>query len=179
MLTEIKVVVAYASGSLVGTGIDSTHSGTVSSWTYQGKPLPFARCKATTEFTSQFGRNEPLRLLPLNGPCLHDAEAIKGALIPVEKIKGAVLLITGGDDQTGPSSESAEMMMGILKKQNHEKPFMHLSYPSAGHAIYSFYAPTTLSTTAGRLALGGTPEANARAQADSWPKVLGFLKMTL
>jgi dienelactone hydrolase len=40
MFPEIKVVVAYASGSLIGTGIDREHSGNVSSWSYRGKPLP-------------------------------------------------------------------------------------------------------------------------------------------
>lgn len=179
MFPEIKAVVAYNSGTLIGTGIDSKRLGNESSWTYQGKPLTFARCKATHAFTSQFGNGKPLRLLPLNAPCLNDEEATKGAVIPVEKIKGAVLLVTGGDDQTGPSSLSAEMIVETLRRHKHPFPFRHLSYPSAGHGIYIFYIPTTLSTQGGHLVLGGTPEANAKAQADSWRKVLVFLRRTL
>lgn len=179
MFPEIKAVVAYASGSLIGTGIDREHSGNVSSWSYQGNPLPFAHCKATPEFTAQFRAGAPLRLLLLNEPCLKDQEAIRGAVIPVEKIKGAVLLITGGDDQTGHSSLSAEMIMRTLKEHKHAYPYQHLSYKSAGHAIYTSYIPTTISTVGGRLALGGTPEANAEAQADSWQKVLRFLRVNL
>jgi len=180
MFPEIKTVVAYASGNLVAVGIDKEHSGKqVASWTYQGQPLPFARCKATPEFIAQFRTNAPFRLRLLTEPCLSDQEAIKGAVIPVEKINGAVLLITGGDDQMGPSSRSAEMIIGKLKKNKHPYPYQHLSYEMAGHGIYGFYIPTTESTRAGHLALGGTPEANARAQADSWRKVLIFLRRTL
>lgn len=178
-LPEIKVVVAYNSGTLIGPGIDSKRLGNESSWTYQGKPLPFAHCKPTPAFTSQFGNGKPLRLLPLNAPCLNDKEAVKGAVVPIEKINGAVLLVTGGDDQTGPSSLSAEMIIETLRRHKHPFPFRHLPYPSAGHGIYSFYIPTTMSTQAGHLALGGTPQANAKAQADSWRKVLAFLRRTL
>lgn len=179
MFPEIKAVVAYAPSSIVGAGITSKNPGSQPSWTYQGKPLPFARCKATPAFTSQFASNAPVRLLELYGPCMQDKEAINGAAIPVERINGAVLLISGNDDQMGPSSLVGEMVVDKLKAHKHPHAYQHLSYEGAGHAIGSFYAPTTASTRAGRWALGGSPEGNARAIADSRPKVLRFLKESL
>ena len=51
-----------------------------------------------------------------------------------------------------------------------------LVYPEAGHDISGDgWAPTIVGIERG----GGSAEANARAQADAWPKILGFLERTL
>jgi hypothetical protein len=45
----------------------------------------------------------------------------------------------------------------------------------AGHGIAPPHVPTSNSTAAGGMALGGTPAANARANADFWPAALDAL----
>ena len=97
--------------------------------------------------------------------------------IPVERINGPVLLISGGADQLWPSALMASRVMDRLKRRGHPFADRHLSYESAGHLIGKAYLPTGSTLVAGgRLETGGTPEANARAQADSWPRVLEFLR---
>jgi hypothetical protein len=55
-----------------------------------------------------------------------------------------------------------------------------LAYPGAGHLIGKAYLPAGSTRLAGgRIETGGTPAANARAQADAWPKVLAFLEKAL
>jgi hypothetical protein len=51
-----------------------------------------------------------------------------------------------------------------------------LAYEGAGHLIGKSFLPAGSTRIAGgRIETGGTPAANARAQADAWPKVLQFL----
>ena len=52
--------------------------------------------------------------------------------------------------------------------------FTNLSYDGAGHNIREPYRPTH-----GQARLGGTAEDHARAERDSWEKILGFLERTL
>ena len=117
--------------------------------------------------------------MPLYLASFDDQEAAKNASIAVEKINGAVLLISGKDDQLWPSSVMGDMVIARLKEKKHRFKYEHLSYDKAGHAIGTPYNPTTRSTSGGTLVLGGTAENNALAQADSWPKVLRFLKENL
>ncbi len=56
-----------------------------------------------------------------------------------------------------------------------------LTYPQAGHGVGTFpYLPTGTRSrhpvTGEVYDNGGTPEADAAARADSWPKVLTFLE---
>jgi dienelactone hydrolase len=56
---------------------------------------------------------------------------------------------------------------------------LSLIYVDAGHAIGGTgWSPTT-QYNAGPNKMGGTPEGNARAQADQWMKVIDFLKKHL
>ncbi len=174
-----RAVVAYAPSSVVGPGLDQNNSGKQSSWTYRGKPLPFVPFRATPAFTSQFAGDAPIRLIDLYRPSLEQTDAVRHAAIPVERIHGPVLLISGQDDQMGPSTLHGDRVIARLRAHKHPYDDRHLSYLSAGHAIYTAFMPTTTSTRAGRWALGGTPKGNARAMAASWPQVLRFLKESL
>jgi hypothetical protein len=121
----------------------------------------------------------PIRLVDLYGPALDDPSVVAPARIPVEKINGAVLLVSGTDDAMWPSSLMADQVIARLKESKHRFPFEHLKYENAGHAVQSVYMPMHLTIEAGGMALGGTIEANAKAQADSRPKVLRFLQDNL
>jgi len=165
----LKTVVAYVPSHVVWQGI----GGAGSSWTYQGQPVPYVPYKS---MPSSRGANQPISFMPLYLGSLDDKEAVARATIPVEKINGPVLVISGKDDQLWPSSIMADMVVARLKENRHPYKYEHLAYESAGHAIRTTYGPTTRSTGNAQMNLGGQPAANARAQADSWPKALTFLK---
>lgn len=174
---DIKVVVARAPSHAVWMGIRRAGAASQSSWTHEGKPLPFVPARVTPAFLSQFSSSAPIRLIELYRTSLENREAVARALIPVEKINGAVLLLSGKDDQMWPASVMSDLVMERLKEHRHPFPHKHLVYESAGHSIPSAYIP--IPPTLGRLALGGEREANAKAQADSRPKVLEFLRKNL
>jgi dienelactone hydrolase len=175
---ELRAVVAYVPSGLVWQGIGQNGEGKGSSWTYKGAELPYATPKVSQAFLSQdFSKAINIGLLYAEG--LKDKAAVEKAAIAVEKINGPVLLISGRDDQLWPSSLMSEMIIERLKKNNHRFRYEHLAYEGAGHAIGTSYLPTTRARSGGRLLMGGTPEGYARAQADSWPKVLRFLGESL
>lgn len=77
-------------------------------WTLNGRPLPYV---------SRFG------------PRSDDPDAI----IPVERIRGPVLLISAGADRVWPSTAMAVAMVSRLKERGHPYPDQHFDFPFAGH----------------------------------------------
>jgi dienelactone hydrolase len=156
----------------------------VAGWSQQGRPLPFLPCSVPPELASQLAMGEPVELaLALRDP-LADAEAVQAAAIPVERIQGAVLLVSAGQDKAWPSLALHEVAERRLRRERRRWPVEHLVYEAAGHAITPPpYGPATELTMNGPgidspgvpLATGGTPEANAAARADAWVRIRRFL----
>ncbi len=110
--------------------------------------------------------------------------SFEAAAIPVERINGPILLISGKDDEIWLSTEASDAAIERLKEHNYPYPYEHLSYDNAGHLIGAPYLPTTVTqfvhpVTGTALELGGTASGNAFASADSWEYLLGFLENNL
>jgi dienelactone hydrolase len=103
------------------------------------------------------------------------------AAIRVERIKGAVLLISGRDDHVWNSSGMSEKVMARLQRNQFPYPYKHLDYDGVGHAIGRPFTSTmdlndTRHPLTGRIMqLGGTPEGTAHAREDSWRRMIAFL----
>jgi dienelactone hydrolase len=101
--------------------------------------------------------------------------------IPVERINGAVLLISGRDDEVWPSTEMADEIMARFRQHRFAHPFVHLAYDHAGHGIGRPFTSTMELNSrrhplTGRIMrMGGTPAGTARAGADSWRRMLAFV----
>lgn len=168
---EIKAVVAYVPAHVSFQSIRFGGQPTVkSSWSFQGKPLPFVPYSTTTE--------RPDGILALYVASLNDARAEEAAVIPVEKIAGPVLLISGRDDRLWPSSLMTERVVERLKKKRFRYPHRHLSYDGAGHSL-TIPAQVPLAGPPPRFPLGGTERANAFARGDAFVQVVGFLEENL
>jgi dienelactone hydrolase len=184
-LPQINGVVAYVPSGVLHGGFgpdDASNDGLCAAWSYRGRSLPYLRENNTADdgASVDYGSSpvaEAARYLAL----LRDANAVERATIPVEKIQGPVLMISGEDDQIWPSSVMAEIAIRRLKQQAHRFPFRHVSYQGAGHGIYVPYSPTTQNVfvhpiDGTQYALGGRPDADAEAGADAWRHVLAFLE---
>jgi dienelactone hydrolase len=105
--------------------------------------------------------------------------------IPVERIQGAVLLISGRDDGVWPSSDMAERIVSRLRRNGFKFPYLSLVYDHAGHGITRPYSSTMelnsrRHSLTGRLVhMGGTPAGTAKASADSWRQMLEFVDQHL
>lgn len=151
---DLKAVISYVGSGVVYAGYTRTPDDLRAAWTIDGEPVPF-HIPATNNLDE--------------------------AAIPVERISGPVLLISGGDDQLWPSAELSQIAIDRLRQHNHPYPYEHLVYENAGHFIGPPYWPTggdgfTHPVSGVRFTAGGTPAADAHANADSWTRVLAFLE---
>ncbi|MFC3958050.1 acyl-CoA thioester hydrolase/BAAT C-terminal domain-containing protein [Halovivax cerinus] len=145
-------------------------------WTLDGDPLPYLRIEkhvATDEIDDPLGNvgpNPPRLALERASAAERDAAAI-----PVERIEGPVLLVSGGRDTLWPSAEMASRAAARLANRDHPWRVEHLENPDAGHAIrvpYRFDGTTDPTAT---HEFGGTNAANARAATRAWQRTLSTL----
>lgn len=179
---QITAVVGYVPSAVVFGGISREQTGGAA-WTYRGMPLSFVPGRDAPA-SAETANREPIALTPGFLRALEDTAAVERAAIPVEKINGPILLISGQDDQMWPSSLFADRVIERLDAHNYPYPYQHLSYPGAGHLIGAPYLPTTV--TASRhpvtdhvFAFGGNAKDSAFAHVDSWSRVLAFLRESL
>jgi dienelactone hydrolase len=165
---EIRAVVAGSPSHVVWQGL-SRDFARRSSWSAAGAPLPFLPYEASRGFVSIFKLYEDaLPNLPQNA----------GAAIPVERINGPILLISGRADALWPSTAMAEALATRLRAHNYRHRVEHVSYADAGHMAPA--PPAIGPTRAEQLPmLGGTIEGNDRARAQAWPATICFFRDAL
>jgi dienelactone hydrolase len=187
----IHAVAAYAPSSVAWAagGRDEATGEIIPSWTWQGLPVPFApmplRGFMWRSAIPVAVLRRPVMFRNLFRAGLRNRETIERASIPVERMRGPVLLISGGDDHLWPASEMSEAIVARLKKNNFAHSVGHLHYPRAGHMLRYPYLPTTSRESgntylrSAKFSFGGTPEADAEAQTDSWRRTIAFFKSSL
>jgi dienelactone hydrolase len=180
----VSAVVAYVPSPFTHGVLNAGRPGEdrhAPTWTLGGKPLPvLSRPNAQADWSLFDDAPPPKRQSPAFLSALRDAQAAERAFIPLERIGGPVLLISGDDDALWPSTPFSELAVERLQKARHPYPVRHLGYPDAGHSIQLPYVPTTVlarphPVSGVSLANGGTAAGNARACEDSWRGTLEFL----
>lgn len=163
-------VVAYTPSSVVWQGLDLTlpPGATLSSWTYQGKPLPYVASPPE----AQPGQSERgVSWLPVLEAGLRDAGAVDAASIEVEKCTGPVLIVSGGDDRVWPTAKMCEMLTKRMARHGKSDGIAHLHYPDAGHMLIPYSRPADTLVPEMLTDYGGSPDADAAAHVDAWPRV--------
>jgi len=177
---DVRAVVAVAPSSVIWPGPGASgyfHSA----WSLQGQELPSVPVKFSKgvgAFLKEITGGAPIEHRPLFEDALKNQRAVEQATIRVEKIRGAVLLISGKDDRVWPSAPMAERIVARLREHRHPFTCRHLSYDHAGH---SFGLPNQGRTNdaTGTFKMGGTMAGNAAAATDSWKATLEFLETEL
>jgi len=162
----IGAVIAIAPSSVAFQSITEQRSNT-SSWSVDGKEVPFAPYAASEKFL------QSRRLADLYEASL--AAAPPAAEIPVEKIRGPILLLSGKDDALWPSAAMAERIVERARRNQFPYPLKNLSFQNAGHHV----ANPPLRPTADSVRLGGTAQGLAVAQVASWREIVEFLRVSL
>lgn len=169
---ELRAVVAGVPSSVVWPGIKFGTLNTKSSWTLNGRPLPFL----------PYG---PFRLRLLSGDIgvvyrdgIKKFESRPDAAIPVENIKAPVLLVCGEKDKLWPSCPMARQLEARAARLG-GPPITVLAYENAGHGSVGppLKVNDPLRDDLGRM--GGTAAANNAARADGWPKILDFVRAAM
>jgi dienelactone hydrolase len=175
--SAFRVVVANVPSNVVWPGLST--DAEVPAWTLNGKPVPAVPAHFTAEDRAISGRERFMRRL-------QNRAAVAAAEIAVERIEGPVLMFSGKDDQVWPSDLFAARVVERLKAHQFKYPVDHYSYDDAGHLITRPFIPTSdvrqvrLHSVSKRPNMsGGTPEGQARANEDSWEKLLAWLDIHL
>ena len=187
----IRTVVAYVPSHVVWPGT-ITDNVRAPAWTLGGKPVPGMFNRASERAVAHYAGcpsaptcREPLTVHHFLA-LLDDRATVARAEIPVERINGPVLLISGRSDGLWPSTLMADRVIARLHGHNFAHAAEHFAYADAGHAIGRPYFPTPdvgrarpHPITHRMVVPGGTPAGTALASEDSWRRVLAFLEKSL
>jgi dienelactone hydrolase len=171
---RVDAVVAISPSSVawanVGPGYDGADYPYRSSWTWGGQPLPFVPYDEAWAPSGQ----QPIGFRPLYEASLRAfPEAAVAATIPIERARGDVLLIAGGDDALWPSASFAETL--AARRHAAGRHVGLITHPDAGHRpIFPDETPPAPSTA---VAHGGSPTADAALGRAAWPAVLARLNL--
>ena len=175
----VKAVLAIVPSDVVWEGWgEGVIPGERTSFAWQGQPLPFVPYKDFEKEFAGFATGADVKIRrPLDAGRAANPDRVAPARIRVEEIAAPVMVVGGHDDQVWDSGSMAENIARTRAAAGRET--VALVYRDAGHFLGgSGWGPTT-QYNAGPSKSGGTPEANARAQAEAWVKSLDFLRRTL
>ena len=148
----VNGVIAGVPSSVVNPGERPDTS--TPAWTQGGRPLPAVS-------PSEFGQPNP--------------PGKARAVIPVERIRGPVLLACGEQDLRWPSCAYVDAITARLRAHRFAHPVTALRYRDAGHLIGGLTAYFGSLTDDALTSDGGTVAATQAAQADAHAKLLAFL----
>lgn len=169
----IDAVVAYTPSDIVweGWGLEMVEAeGTRSSFSFGGEALAFMPYRGFVEGLLA-GDAADLRAIHENGRADHPAREA-AARIPVEAYVGALMLIAGEKDGQWNSARQARNIVaartaaGLMTET--------LIYAEAGHDLIGGDGDLRQAHRS-----GGSPEADAAARLDAWPKVVAFMAQHL
>ena len=167
LFPDIKAVVSLNGSAIAFSGIVpwTDEEFLPPAWIYNGKAFPYASPKNPIDVALEClemqknGQGNPLS--KWYNALAANPEVVEKAVIPVERINGDILLISGEEDITLPF---AEIAMERLKNNKFVFSYKHLVYPKAEHSIgvpYVFYNQ-------------GNKKYTAAASLDSWRKTIDF-----
>lgn len=147
----------------------------ISSWSWQGTPLPYIALPSTDDRSAYFNNTAYYEARRAADPV-----AAHAARIPVEQSNAYFLWLGGGRDETWAS--------GTMAARNHEalghagkgsRSELHI-YPKAGHAICGDGTyPTRLWADDSSDARKPDLDAEAQATIDAWQRIVAFFRRTL
>lgn len=185
---SVSAVIGYVPGAVVHcaqNACDPALGREGPAWIFRGRPLPHVWENNRTATWAPWDQGpEPRRHADALLTALQDPEAVERARIPVEKIRGPVMVLSATDDGSWPSSLYGRMVTERLAQFGHPHAVAHLDFEGAGHSILFPFVPTTQLAYAHpvsgrRSTSGGTPAHNAHADEASWQGVLRFLQQAV
>jgi dienelactone hydrolase len=184
LLPEIRAVVGFAPSGLVWAGLDQGGPVDAPAWIFRGDEIPYlpigGKALVDPAGTALAG---PVALRSAFESALSGLDITDPAVIPVERSRGPILLVSGDADAMWPSVEMGRIAERRAAAHGFDR-ITHLVYQDAGHVgagVPGLPVVTDVKhpLTGGYYSFGGSRAANARARSDSWPRVIQFLQNAL
>lgn len=174
----IETVIAYVPSPIVHSGITTGVEGWLSdvpAWRLGGRPVPYL---SHTD-GKLYWRDGAVVCTPTYLDCLSDWDRVAAATMALEECRSNVLMLSGAQDDVWPSSLYCELAMARLRRRRDGRQ-RHVMLPGAGHTFPPPVLPATVTNSRhpladDRIALGGSPRANAQAGALAQQEVLQAL----
>lgn len=170
---DLVAVVAGMPTSVAWNGVNWASGGQSerASWTADGKEVP----------TMPFGDwNQAEGIISVyrtvEDPAQHAAAA--RAAIPVERAGAGVLLVCGEAETMWPACPMARQVAARTRARSGPEVTV-LAYKDAGHFVFGPPIARDHPIYPRLGAYGGSAQGNAAARADSWPKVMAFLRRAM
>lgn len=156
---RVAAVAAFAPSAYVWGGHDGDRW--TSHWTWQGEPLPYL------PFVEDWvPASDPPAFLAFYARSVAAAApvVVDDATIPVERIRGSVLLVAGGDDQVCPSVDFARVVADRRAAAGLATDV--LTHPDAGHR--TLLPGETVVAGGQQMLRGGTEDADRALGELAW-----------
>ena len=155
---EIDAVVAVSPSDVVWAALTQERPQRTS-WTSANEPLPFVPYDDDWEPDT-----EPAEFVGMYEQSLETyADRVPAARIPVERIRGQVLISAGGDDRLWPSVDFADEI--AARRHAAGLTTTVVTHPAAGHRVV---LPGEAPAPPSHLVHGGTPAADAELGRLLW-----------
>ena len=182
---DVSAVIAYVPGAVVHSGqnaADPAVGREGPAWLLNGQPITHVWQDNKTATWAPFDLGPaPHRHEKAILTALQDKEAVARARIQVEKIQAPIIMLSGTDDGSWPSSVYSQMVKDKLQEVGFAYDVQWVDTPDAGHSIIFPYVPTTQLTythpVSKRISTsGGRADRNALSDEDSWDTIKPFLQ---
>lgn len=132
---DFEAIVAIAPSHVVWQShyLNWDHYAVRSSLSYRGKALPFVPYDFSNKAASAACNSETAACVGMYEQSLKQRQRVRAALIPVERIRAPVLLLSGRADSMWPSSKMGDLVIQRLAKAKHPYEYRHIAYDMAGH----------------------------------------------
>lgn len=174
---EISAVVGCVPSGIVWQGVHETE--VASSWSLDNEPLPYASWFFSDEDLGKLMAGESVALRNTYAMDKNDPEVLAAATIPVEKINGPVLLISGTDDQMWPSDVFGDLMMERFEANDFPHERRHLKIEGGGHLVFLPVFMTGANREPVQFMFGGTAEADSHGSVEAWTEMIDFFHRSL
>jgi len=186
---EVKAVASFNGGGVIFQSIDPNpelRRREQSSFSLKGVPLPFIPIQSPPLDTESLSTAYYLRVF-LGSLFAAPQKIVDEATVPVERIGGPILLISGQADRLMGSATLNEIAYERLVFHAFPHAFHLLTFNGAGHNLGETGLPGTPSKLSQELmgassipySFGGNPQDIASARITSWEKVLSFFHEAL
>lgn len=129
---ELSCVILKIPSWFYGEGMDKTVPSGASSWTCEGKELPYTPYKTRKlPVIKEMMKNKEYNIIAINTGKKINPDSI----IPIEKIQAPVLMFSTEVDTIWPSKESCEKMEERLNANHFAYPHKHICFEHMSHMM--------------------------------------------
>ena len=130
--SELSCVILKIPSWFYGEGMDKTVPSGASSWTCEGKELPYTPYKTRKlPVMKEMMKNREYNIIAINMGKKINPDSI----IPIEKIQAPVLMFSTEVDTIWPSKESCEKMEERLNANHFAYPYKHICFEHMSHMM--------------------------------------------